>query len=78
MTPFPREIDNPASLMPDLAELRNTALAQGDFNSAVLLSHVHAWLFWINENRIVLAALQNVTVENKKKKKNEEEKQGES
>lgn len=38
------------SLMKPLRELRNKALNQGDFESTVLLSHIHAWLFWINEN----------------------------
>jgi hypothetical protein len=46
---YPSETDSPESLMPDLAALRNEALKQGDFESAVMLSHVHAWLHWANE-----------------------------
>ncbi len=49
--PSDTDIADPVeSLMISLRELRNKALNQGDFESVVLLSHIHAWLFWINEN----------------------------
>lgn len=50
MTKMPSEVDPPGSLLFDLTEIRNLALSQNDFNSAVLLSHVHAWLHWIDQN----------------------------
>jgi hypothetical protein len=42
--------DDVQTLRIPLIALRNEALKQNDFESAVLLSHVHAWLFWIEEN----------------------------
>lgn len=50
MTKMPNEVDPPAALLHDLAELRNTALKQNDFYYAVHLSHCHAWLHWLAEN----------------------------
>lgn len=46
---IPPEIDPPKSLLPDLIELRDGALEQNDFGSAVLLSHIHAWLFQLSK-----------------------------
>jgi hypothetical protein len=57
LTKFPSETDPPGSLMKDLAAIRNEALKQGDFNSAVLLSHVHAWLYWMDKNYETLREL---------------------
>ena len=50
MTKMPSEVDSPGSMLIDLAEIRNLALTQNDFESAVLLSHVHAWIHWIDQN----------------------------
>lgn len=46
---MPDEVDPIISLLPDLVELRNEALAQGDFKYAVHLSHVHKWLFVLSK-----------------------------
>lgn len=50
MTKMPSEVDSPELLLPDLVELRNEALTQGDFKYAVHLSHCHAWLYWLSQN----------------------------
>lgn len=57
MTRLPSETDTPESLMPELVALRNEALNQADFESAVMLSHVHKWLHWVNENWAELDAI---------------------
>lgn len=40
----------PAELMPAITELRDAALKAAHFDFAVILSHTHAWLHWLNEN----------------------------
>lgn len=40
----------PAELMPAITQLRDAALTAAHFDFAVILSHTHAWLHWLNEN----------------------------
>lgn len=40
----------PAELMPAITQLRDAALKTSHFDFAVILSHTHAWLYWLNEN----------------------------
>jgi hypothetical protein len=47
--PILPEADDPVTLMPPLRKLRDEAMARGDFEAAVLLSHTHAWLHWARE-----------------------------
>lgn len=46
---FPNEVNMPKDLMPDLVVLRDAALKANNFDFALHLSHVHAWLYWANE-----------------------------
>lgn len=41
----------PAELMPAIVVLRDAALKAANFDYAVILSHTHAWLYWLNENK---------------------------
>jgi hypothetical protein len=40
----------PQELMPAIVILRDSALSAAHFDFAVILSHTHAWLYWLNEN----------------------------
>lgn len=50
MTKLPREVDSPEGLMEMIKVLRDGALKSNNFDYAVGLSHVHAWLYWLKEN----------------------------
>jgi hypothetical protein len=55
LTKFPVQdgsspIPTPTELKPLVTELRDAALKVGDFERALGLSFVHAWLYWLEEN----------------------------
>lgn len=50
MTKLPSEVDSPEGLMVMIKVLRDSALKSNNFDYAVGLSHVHAWLYWLKEN----------------------------
>jgi len=46
---LPTETDDVESLIPHVVKLRDKALHECDFGTAVMLSHVIAWLNWIKK-----------------------------
>lgn len=52
--PAPFDVDSLAGLRKEMISLRDEALKQTDFQSAVMLSHVIKWMHWHIENDVVI------------------------
>ena len=57
MTKFPQELNDINDTRNETIKIRDLALSQLDFNSAVVLSHAIAWLYWLKENEKELREL---------------------